>query len=206
MGLNLPSAVSCKFTANSPNITVSGTAPAVGTNVCFNNGNANIFSTSGAMPAGIVQCQPYYVVSKSGSAIQVSLTSGGSAITPTTAGVGSGYMQLLHCFIVTAVSGNQVTINFNTTGQPAYMSGGTLTYTFSQSLSNNIRWAGKFTNALGTANTAMNAQWAANTSSGFVMENVSNFTYVGPDNVWAVLDPNIYAPNTPQWNSIVAAN
>lgn len=200
-GLNLADSITATFSASSANIIVSSGTFSVGNAVCFNNWTANI--NAGAMPGALVQGQPYYVVSSVGSVIQVSATKGGSAITITTAPLGT--VQIQQCYVVLAVSGNQVTIDFDASAQPAYTgSSGSVNYTFSGSLSNNLRWAGKFTNQAGVQTTAFMAAW--NALSGLTPKYFSNFVYFGTGTVWPVLDPSIYTPNTPQWNSIVSAN
>jgi hypothetical protein len=109
-------------------------------------------------------------------------------------------------YTINAVSGNLVTINVNSTGFTAYSSGGQVAYVNSQTYSNNLRKAGKFTAALGVKNTLMYSNLAALAGSGFVSEYPSNFILTGINNVWSVLDPDIYASRTPQFQSIVAWN
>jgi len=109
-------------------------------------------------------------------------------------------------YTITAVSGNLVTINVNSTGFSAYTSGGQVNYVNSLTYSNNLRQAGGNSPGLGTVNTTMYTNFAALAQSGFVAEYPSNFLYTGTGNIWAVLNPDIYAPLTSQWNSIVAYN
>jgi hypothetical protein len=70
----------------------------------------------------------------------------------------------------------------------------------------NLLYASLASSALGTVNSAMYTAYFALASSGFVAEFPSNFIVSGSALPWTVLYPDIYAPLTPQWNSIVAEN
>lgn len=55
------------------------------------NGSMLIMTTSGTMPSPLTQTDVYYVINKSGTSFQVSLSEGGSAEDITTTGSGSHY-------------------------------------------------------------------------------------------------------------------
>jgi hypothetical protein len=108
---------------------------------------------------------------------------------------------------ITDVSGNRITTDLDTSTQANVFSGRALvTYVNSAAYANGLRFASKSATGLGAQNTSMYASLAALASRDFVSEYPSNFLYTGPANGWSVLDPDIYAPPTSQWESIVAYN
>ena len=108
-------------------------------------------------------------------------------------GVG-GMTQLNgNTYAVSAVSGNLVTINVNSTGFSAYTSGGTVTYVNSQTYSNALRGAGKGApNLQGYLTQAYNNFIAASGEFPSCFQLGSNPPVPGTD-VWSILD-DIYQP------------
>jgi hypothetical protein len=108
---------------------------------------------------------------------------------------------------ITGVSGNLITTSLDATAQQSTFVGqATASYVNSMKYSNNLRLAGGSSTAAGTINTQMYAIYFGLASAGFTAEYPSNFLYFGSGTVWCVLQPDIYAPPTAQWNSIVAAH
>lgn len=182
----------------------SGTASISCTQTLIAN-QAVIFTT--IPPAPFQPGIPYHVISTglSGSAFQLSATKGGGAIIPT--GNGSNVTTQFGWFI-TAVGTSTITLELDSTGFSAWTntSQGQIVWTQTRTYVGTLRLAGVTTNALGTANTQMYVNHFALSSSGFKAEYPSNFIYFGQAGAWAVLSPTVYAPLTPQWNSIVAKN
>jgi hypothetical protein len=103
--------------------------------------------------------------------------------------------------LILHVSENSVTIDIDSSGFGTYKSGGIATYVSSATYINNLRGAGKYAPLL----------------RDYTLENYKNFLtaggefpscymLAGPENVWSVFDPNIYAPPSAQWAAIVAFN
>jgi hypothetical protein len=197
------------FTTSSANITWTPTNPLViGQLISFNSNSfpagGSIWNTLNPAPAPLVAGQPYFVVST--SPLQVSATKGGAAITITDASVLSATAQ--SGWLVTAVSGNSVTIDVDSSAFGAFSATGSPIAQYDNSFYyvNVLRFASKSATGLGAQNTACYNQLAALAGPGFVSEYPSNFLYTGFQNSWSILDPDIYAPLTSQWNSIVAFN
>ena len=102
---------------------------------------------------------------------------------------------------IVAVSGNDVTIDIDSSGFGTYVSGGTATYVNSGAYINNLRAAGKYAPNL----------------RDFTLQNYNNFLaaggefpscylLAGPKNVWSIFDPDIYASPSAQWAAIIAFN
>ena len=107
---------------------------------------------------------------------------------------------------ITRVSGNEITTSLDASVQPSIFAGRAIaTYVNSMKYSNNLRLAGGNSTAAGTINAQIYADYFGLASPGFSAEYPSNFVYFGSGTVWFVLQPDIYAPATAQWNSIVAA-
>lgn len=112
-------------------------------------------------------------------------------------------------YTVAGVSGNTVTITVpDTTGFGAYTSGGTATWVNSQTYINNLRKAGK---------SAPNLQGYTYGNSTGNKSNYQNFIdaggefpscymLAGPNQVWSVFDPSIYATPGTQWDAIKSFN
>jgi hypothetical protein len=90
--------------------------------------------------------------------------------------------------------------------QTGFAAGGVVDYTNSLTYSNKLRQAVVNSAGVGPVNTQMYANFDALSQSGFVAEWPSNFLYTGTQNIWSILNPNIYATKTAQWNSVVAYN
>lgn len=134
------------FTANSPTISVPG-ASSLWNNI--------IVTLTGSLPAGFSAAQQYYVVSAGTNTIQLSLTSGGSAISPTTSGnatvMGGNWATenavtaavMYHPSETASITNGSPTIpwpsNTLQNGQIVVMSGATVTFT---SNSATITWSG----------------------------------------------------------------
>jgi hypothetical protein len=69
----------------------------------------------------------------------------------------------------------------------------------------NLRRAGKMEAGLYTHTMNMLTNFTGQTGGGFVAEFPSNFI-VGSNYTWSILDPDIYAANSQQWNVHVAFN
>jgi hypothetical protein len=150
--------------------------------------------------------ETFYVISTglTGSTFQVSATRGGPAITFSTAGTGTFYVQ--EAWFITAVDAvnNRVTLDLDSTGFTAPTTG-TMSYCKSMIYSNNLRQAGKMSPNLQT----------------HTITNYNNFTAAGGEypsnylmggygplggNIWNVLEPLNQTPNPPQWLAIIAYN
>lgn len=192
--LNNAALGSCTFTNTSASIAATNTLLA---------GQAVTFTSTPPTPFAINTT--YFVIATglSGSAFQLSATHGGSAITATASGsVGSATTG----WYVSAVGAGTITLDVDSSAFTAWSSGGTVTWMNSVTYSNTLRQKGGDTTANGNLNTKWYGLYAGLASAGFVAEFPSNFIYFGKGSVWFVLQPDIYAPLTPQWNSIVAAN
>jgi hypothetical protein len=114
-------------------------------------------------------------------------------------------------YTVTAVSGNNVTINVDASAFGVYTSGGSATIVDSALWVNTIRYAGKFaTDLYNHTLTNYNNFLAAGGTfpSQFLLAGTS-FPFGGSTpngQVWASLDPSVYATNSPAWDAIVAFN
>lgn len=127
----------------------------------------------------------------------------GMQVTPS--GIG-GMTQLNgNTYTITAVSGNLVTINVNSSAFGTYTSGGSIDYVNSQTYSNNLRMAGKQTVTLGTITASLYNSLAGLSGSGLTVEFPSNYLISGAG-IWGSRTPDIYAPQTPWEAAIVAFN
>lgn len=184
----------------------SGSASIACTQTLIAN-QAVMFVAGGQLPPAPFQLNiPYHVISTglSGSAFQLSATKGGSAIVASASQASTVFTQ--GGWFVTVVSGLTITLDVDSTGFTAWTnaSQAQIVWTGTGAYVGALRLSGILTNALGTANTQMYANHLALGGGGFTAEYPSNFIYFGNAGAWAVLNPNIYAPLTPQWNSIVA--
>jgi hypothetical protein len=102
---------------------------------------------------------------------------------------------------IVSVSGDDVTIDVDSSSFGIYASGGVAVYVDSGIYVNNLRAAGKYSPNL----------------QGFTLRNYENFLaaggefpscymLAGPKNVWSIFDPNIYAIPSVQWAAIIAFN
>jgi hypothetical protein len=205
--LNAPGTFAISFTNGSPNITAAANRLQVGQVVLFTNSQSHLNLKP---PPELAPGIPYYVVT-AGNSFQVSATKGGApiSVTSNTTFVPNGFgQQCTPGWMVLSVSGSTITIDCDATGFSPWTSGGTLSFVYSGFFSNTLRLAGGASTGLGTVNTAMYQGLDALTGAnpGYISEFPSNFLYFGGGNVWSVIQPDIYAPDTPQWNSIKAYN
>jgi hypothetical protein len=193
----------------------------------FTNGSANISganslilnqavvftSGSNSLPTNITYGIPYYVVS-AGNPFQVSATRGGTAIVAS--GAGSG-ITARPAWFITAVSGNSVTIDVNSTGFGAYTSGGTATYTATGYYTSQLRNAGKDSTRLLYQTQASYREYVRVGG-----EYPSEYIFVGlatgidrtlpvggagvAQSIWGLYDPTIWAPTKPAAEAIALFN
>jgi hypothetical protein len=97
---------------------------------------------------------------------------------------------------------NQIAINVDATVFSAYTSGGSISYVNSQTYSNNLRKAGKFTYTVGSVDYKLKQMYYALAEPGFVVENYSNFILAGTGGVWPMLDPDLTLGRTYQTDFI----
>jgi hypothetical protein len=192
------------FAAGSANITtVAPHGYSNGDTVCLAISSRLTLPWYSYMPPEIPVGQAMYVVGATSTTFQLSLVRGGSPVVFAAAD-GRGNCHAERCFKVMSVSGDNVTIDFNSTGLTAG-SGGQATYAASINMTNSFLWGTKQCAQMGTNNDQLNTLFNAHASSGFVTEGPSNFVYFGIGSCWNVLDT-MYQPATPQWTSIVNYN
>lgn len=102
---------------------------------------------------------------------------------------------------VIAAAGNVVTIDVDSTAFGDYKSGGTVTFANIANYVNNFRMESKKSPLLTQATLSNYTQFLI--SGGY---DPSNYLLAGEGNGWAVLDPSIYVPLTPQFNAISQFN
>ncbi len=197
--INNPGLIASGFTSGSASIAATQTLIA---------NQAVMFVAGGSSPPSpFVLNTPYHVISTglSGSAFQLSVTKGGTAIV---AGANASSVFTQEGWFITAVGTSTITLDLDSTGFSAWTNAATglVTWTGSGAYSNTLRLAAVSTSALGTANTQMYTDFFGLGGGGWTAEYPSNFLYFGTSGAWSVLNPNIYAPLTPQWNSIVTYN
>lgn len=180
----------------------SGNANIAATNTLVVNQAITYPSTFGTVPSNMKLDTTYFVVAATGTTYQIALTRGGTAIVP--ASNASCISQ--PGWFVTSSTVTTLTLDVDSSGFSAFTSGGTITWMNSRGYSNTLRQKGGDTAENGTLNTKWYSLYFAMASVGFVVEFPSNFIYFGSGAVWFVIQPTIYAPLTPQWNSVVAAN
>jgi hypothetical protein len=165
--------------------------------------------TTNYMPPEVVVGKAYCVVS-AGDPFQISLVAGGSPITfaaPDT----QGRIISEQCFKVLAVNAdgaNTVRIEFNASGLTPG-SGGDGKYAASRFLANNLAYGAKSCNNLGIATTQMfQNMYDLRLSSPYLFLGkwASHLVYFGSGSTWNVLDPDMNAPITPQWQAIIDWN
>lgn len=183
--LNTAAAFTCSFTGGaSANITGANSL-SVGQQVAF---------TGSSVPPEVVAGVPVYIVS-SGNPFQVSATKGGAAITFASA---SASQTATPCHRVTNVSGNNVTIDTDTSGvSPG--SSGTVTYFNGKTWDNTMRLAGRFaTNLEGITTT----NYTNYTNAGCKFP--SQYQFLG-GSVWSTRD-DLYSSISTAWNGIRTFN
>lgn len=169
------------------------------------NVNSQYLPVSAYIPPELLSGKAYYVVFTDGDKFRVSETKGGAAITIATASSAADVVAQ-RCIKVTAVDGDEITLDYDASAlSPG--SGGVATFAASQGLSNTLRYASKFTQAVGDINTETYDNFDGLTEPGFTAMWASNFVLFGTGGVWSVADPNYYmTPQSPQLLSIIARN
>lgn len=195
--LNSNNFIACSFT--------NGSASVASVQALLVNQAVSFPSAFGKPPTPFVVDTPYHVISTglSNTAFQLSATKGGSAIV---AGANQSSLTASISWFITAVGASTITLDLDSTAFSTWTSGGTVSWTGSGAYSDTLRIAALSTSAMGANNTQMYTDFYSLGGGGFTAEYPSNFLYFGNAGSWSVLNPNIYAPLTPQWNSIVAAN
>ena len=177
------------------NLSTSGTSVSFsGSTVTWTNSFAAgqaVYFTGSSLPVGVTQFQAFFVLASglSGTGFEISTTPGGSAISFGSSTTGTGFQ----CFAVTAVSGNQITLNVDSTAFTAYTSGGTLTYAGSVNMSNALRGAGKSASNL---QALMTQDYNLFTLAGGLFPSCFQLGDIPPppsNDVWSILD-DVYQP------------
>jgi hypothetical protein len=156
----------------------------------FSAGQAVYFS--GSTLSGIGQFVPVYVMASglSGSGFQVEAVKGsGTPLTLTK----TSTVQCAVCYAVTAVSGNQITLDVDSSAFSAYTSGGTLIYIGSLNFSNALRGAGKSASNLQTYLTQDYNLFATAGGEFPSCFQLGNSAPAPGTDVWSILD-DIYQP------------
>jgi hypothetical protein len=155
----------------------------------FSAGQAVYFS--GGSLTGIGQFVPVYVMATglSGSGFQVEAVKGsGTALT-----LSGTNIQCAVCYAITAVSGNQITLNVDSSAFSAYTSGGTLIYIGSVNFSNAMRGGGKSASNLQTYLTQNYNNFILAGGAFPSCFQLGNLAPVPGTDVWSILD-DIYQP------------
>lgn len=153
------------------------------------------------LPTGAIFAKAYFVKTVlDANTFTIAATSGGTALALT----GSQVDNILcnPCWVVTAVSGSDITLNVDSSAFSTYTSGGDATPGSIQYLLSMLRRAGKFVSVMQGFTTQLYNDFAA--AGG---EYPSCYLFAGTGNVWSVWDPDIYVtPTPPQWAAIAAFN
>jgi hypothetical protein len=172
------------------------------------NGNGVFLPLYDNLPPEIAAGKAYYVVARpTNTTFHISATKGGSPITFASA-FNTTQTSFRRGWKVLSVdrASRQFTIDRNTTGLGTFTSG-VFEWTYSNMMINSMLYATKSANNVGVANDQMYGIWTSkHNPPAFVMEWPSNFILFGSGTVWSVLDPGIFAPDTPQSLSIKAYN
>lgn len=188
----------------------SGSANITGTNSLILNQAVSFRQTNGAsfqLPPEIQPGTPYYVVSI-GNPFQISATRGGSALTTAGGSVGFGVTATPGWF-VTNVSGQNITLDVDSTAFGTYTSGGTMTYAGSALQTTLFRAASR------TATDLQGDIYGNTTPIPSMFLSFQNMGLVFPSKFqmsgstgdpWGAIQPNIYhaAPTTGEWPAIQA--
>jgi hypothetical protein len=184
-----------------------GSANITGVNSLILNQAVSFLQTSGNdfhLPSEITAGAPYYVVS-TGNPFQISTTRGGPALTTAGGSIGFGVVASPGWF-VTAVAGQQITLDVDSSAFGAYTSGGTLTYNRSLQQVNQLRADGRLApdlQGIVYGNTSpVPSVFASITAAGGVYP--SKFQLSGVLEAWGALQPSIYNsyPTTGEWKAI----
>lgn len=185
--------ISVTFTAGSASISATNALIA---------GQMVIFPRGSNVPPNFSTDLPYFVIATglSGSAFQLSLTKGGSAITAT--GTGTYATSTNTGWRVTAVNGQQFTLDVDSTGFGAYTSGGQAIYANLTDIVNQFR----------------GATYAAPHLYDRTLDNYNNYvamggtfpsqyTIAGPTvSAWRVKYPDIWGTTSTAYDAIAAFN
>lgn len=180
----------------------AGSAAIARTNTFIAN-QGIMFKFGSTLPPNLQADTPYWISATglSSTGFQISSTKGGTPIvaggagTYTNSGWSSGW-------IVTAVNGNSVSIDVDSTAFGSWTSGGTANYYESQNMINSFRVA--------------TLQYASDLPA-LLLNNYNNFTAAGGSfpsqyqvaggrNAWACLQPNIWSPPSQEYGMIQAYN
>lgn len=184
-----------------------GSANISGANSLILNQAVSFLQTQGQdfrLPPEITAGAPYYVVSI-GNPFQISATRGGAAITIAGGSVGFGVTASPGWF-VTAVVGQQLTLDVDSSAFGAYTSGGTLTYNRSLQQVQQFRADGRLApdlQGIVYGNTSpVPSIFASITVAGGVYP--SKFELSGVLEAWGALQPSIYDPfpTTGEWKAM----
>jgi hypothetical protein len=187
----------CKLTAGSPgNVQFNNHGLAPGMAVYFTPQTTNDFLST--LPAGVNIGQPYYVKTViDGNNFTIAAASGGAAVAMT--GLQFTNFYCVPCYVVTAVSGNAVTLNISGTGTYA---GGQLHYGCASA---NICLFNRALKSAPQAQAYITSMLSDLELNGG--EFGSCYFLSGARTPWGVWDPNIYLSSTPpQWAAIEAFN
>jgi hypothetical protein len=189
------SQIACTFTKGSSTI-AAGNSLVVNQAITFP-------SSFGSLPSNIKFDLAYYVVSATSATLQISAARGGIPIVA----VDSARCIAQPGWFIIATGRNTITLDLDSRVLSAWTSSssGIVTWTSSGAYSNTLRIMALSTNALGLCNTKMYTDFFSLGDSDWTTEYPSNFVYFGNAGAWSVLNPTIYTPLTPQWNSIVSA-
>jgi hypothetical protein len=158
----------------------------------------NVFGS--LLQGGLIFGRAYYVSTVvDANTFTVSATSGGTPINITGSQVQA--VTCVPCWVVTGVSGNEITLNVNSFGFGT-ASGGQVVWGGAMNNVIRLREAGKFVPAMETYALQLYTDFA---SAGG--EFPSCYFISGAGVIWSVWDPNVYAASTPpQWGAIAAFN
>lgn len=181
------------FTASSATINVTNTFTA-GQILFITAGDYT--TTLGGFTLDVV---PYYVVNPTGTTFQLAATKGGTPIVVTSFSASTNY-TFLPGWRVTAVSGNQVTIDLDSSGFASFTGTASAVYAHSTFFSNTLRAQGKIASNMQSITTTHFNQLKA---AGATFPSLYNFTGLAPagnvyGSVWDQLEDVYQNPLPPQ--------
>lgn len=194
----------------SASFTGGGSANITGTNSLILNQAVSFLNNGGqgfVLPSEIVPGAPYYVVS-AGNPFQISATRGGTPIT-FSEGTISFYVLAYPGWFVTNVSGQQITLDVDSSTFGTYTSGGTLTYTTSAQQMKTFGVASMkapdLQGILYGNTTPIPSLFSSISSIGAVFPSKFQLNGSGGD-PWGELQPSVYPPypTTGEWPALQA--
>jgi hypothetical protein len=171
-------------------------------------GQGVMFQTGTTLPPGISPLKPYYVLAAglSGSQFQISTSAGGSplVIDPTNIYTGRWPGQVFDAgWFVTVVSGNNVTLQINSTSFTAFSgTNGTAYYLGSNWIINNFRIAALMLAPDMVTKTTVNYENFALVGGSFP----SQYEFSGSGSVWPVIRDDIWGTQSQEFAAIAAWN